>query len=155
MSFICFKTFIGNLYITEKNGFISNISNTPQKDDVFLESCLLIKAKEQILEYFAKQRTTFNLPLNPLGSSFQILVWDQLKKIPYGQTVSYADIAKKINSSPRAIGMACSKNPLPLVVPCHRVIAKNGSLGGFSGFDGVNSKQTLIAFEADLLKQSF
>ena len=148
MAFIHLETSLGKLYITAKDGFISNIGNTPQKEDVFCENNLLIQAKQQINEYFEGQRMSFNLPLNPCGTVFQKLVWQNMLAIPYSQTISYGDISKKINSSPRAVGLACGKNPIPIIIPCHRVIGKNGQLGGYSGFNGVKDKEFLLNLEA-------
>ncbi|MBL4661229.1 MAG: methylated-DNA--[protein]-cysteine S-methyltransferase [Alcanivoracaceae bacterium] len=102
---------------------------------------------QQLDEYFAKQRTLFDLKLNPQGTDFQRQVWKQLQKIEYGKTKYYAEIANEINSpkAARAIGMANNKNPIPIIIPCHRVIGKNGSLTGFAG--GLDVKQQLLSLE--------
>jgi methylated-DNA-[protein]-cysteine S-methyltransferase len=102
---------------------------------------------QQLDEYFAKQRQQFELKLNPQGTDFQKQVWCQLQKIPFGQTKYYAEIAAEINSpkAARAIGMANNKNPIPIIIPCHRVIGKNGSLTGFAG--GLDIKQQLLGLE--------
>jgi methylated-DNA-[protein]-cysteine S-methyltransferase len=102
---------------------------------------------QQLDEYFAKTRKTFDLKLNPQGTDFQKQVWQQLQKIEYGQTKYYAEIADEINNpkAARAIGMANNKNPIPIIIPCHRVIGKNGSLTGFAS--GLDIKQQLLGLE--------
>ncbi len=102
---------------------------------------------QQLQQYFDKQRQHFDLKLNPVGTDFQQSVWGCLQKIPYGQTQYYAQIAEALDSpkAARAIGMANNKNPIPIIIPCHRVIGKNGSLTGFAG--GLDIKQRLLALE--------
>jgi methylated-DNA-[protein]-cysteine S-methyltransferase len=101
----------------------------------------------QLNEYFNNQRTTFNLKLNPQGTDFQKSVWKRLEKIPFAQTKYYGQIAHEIGNpkASRAIGMANNKNPIPIIIPCHRVIGKNGSLTGFAG--GLTVKQQLLDLE--------
>jgi methylated-DNA-[protein]-cysteine S-methyltransferase len=101
----------------------------------------------QLDQYFNKSRKTFNLKLNPKGTDFQQQVWSELQNIEYGQTNSYLDIAEKIGNpkASRAVGMANNKNPIPIIIPCHRVIGKNGSLVGFAG--GLSVKQKLLELE--------
>lgn len=90
------------------------------------------KICQQLNGYFAESGTAINLPLQTVGTAFQQRVWRALQAIPVGETISYGDLAKKLNSSARAVGNACRANPLPVIVPCHRVVAKTG-LGGYSG----------------------
>ncbi len=106
---------------------------------------------QQLDEYFSKEREVFNLKLNPQGTAFQKQVWKRLEKIPFGQTKYYGQIAQEIGSpkASRAIGMANNKNPIPIIIPCHRVIVKNGSLTGFAG--GLNVKQKLLNIETKQL----
>ena len=101
----------------------------------------------QLEEYFAGTRTTFDLPLDPVGTAFQRDVWRALLSIPYGETRSYADIARAIGrpTATRAVGAANGRNPIPIVTPCHRVIGSNGTLTGFGG--GLPNKQLLLALE--------
>jgi methylated-DNA-[protein]-cysteine S-methyltransferase len=103
----------------------------------------------QLAEYFAGERQKFDLKLAPKGTTFQQNVWQELQKIPFGQTASYGEIAKRIGNSKasRAVGMANGKNPIPIIVPCHRVIGKDGSLTGFSG--GLDIKKQLLKLEND------
>jgi len=104
-------------------------------------------AREQFEEYFAGTRQTFDLPLHPIGTEFQCDVWEELGRIPYGVTISYGELARRIGkpAAVRAVGAANGRNPLPIVRPCHRVIGANGSLTGFSG--GLPTKQFLLALE--------
>jgi methylated-DNA-[protein]-cysteine S-methyltransferase len=109
---------------------------------------ILCETERQLSEYFAGIRTQFDLPLEARGSEFEKKVWRALEKIPYGKTRSYLDLARAIGSPKacRAVGAANSRNPLPIVVPCHRVIGANGKLTGFAG--GLDRKATLLAHEA-------
>lgn len=108
----------------------------------------LAEARRQLAAYFAGERRDFSLPLAPQGSPFQLRVWKALQRIPYGETTSYGEIAAAIGApgSARAVGAANGANPLPIVVPCHRVIGANGSLTGYGG--GIQRKKALLALEA-------
>lgn len=109
---------------------------------------LLRRAERELQEYFAGQRRQFDLPLAPQGTPFQQSVWQALRQIPYGQTASYKQIAQAIGhpTACRAVGGANNKNPLPIFIPCHRVIGAGGSLTGYAG--GLDLKQGLLALEA-------
>ena len=109
---------------------------------------ILLAAERQLGEYFSGARTQFDLPLQPEGSEFQKQVWQALRAIPFGQTRSYLDLAKAVGSAKaaRAVGAANGKNPLSIIVPCHRVIGSDGSLTGFAG--GLDTKAALLAHEA-------
>jgi methylated-DNA-[protein]-cysteine S-methyltransferase len=109
-------------------------------------SPLLAEAARQLAAYFAGRLSHFDLPLAPAGSPFEARVWSAMQAIPYGETRSYGDLAQAIGSAPRAVGGACGKNPIPIVIPCHRVLAKTG-LGGYSGSGGFATKQSLLALE--------
>ena len=111
------------------------------------ETPLLLEAMQQLEDYFDGSRKSFDLPLAPQGTAFQQKVWAALRQIPFGQVLRYGDLAKLVSSAPRAIGGACGKNPIPIIIPCHRVIASNGGLGGYSGLDGLESKQFLLDLE--------
>jgi methylated-DNA-[protein]-cysteine S-methyltransferase len=108
---------------------------------------ILLETERQLAEYFSGKRIDFDLPLQPGGSEFQKKVWRALREIPFGQTRSYRDLAKAVGSSKaaRAVGAANGKNPLSIVVPCHRVVGANGSLTGFAG--GLETKAALLALE--------
>jgi methylated-DNA-[protein]-cysteine S-methyltransferase len=107
--------------------------------------------KTQLASYFAGRRREFDLPLNMAGSPFQRRVWDALRKIPYGETVSYGELARRLRvpASPRAVGVANANNPICVIVPCHRVIGADGSLTGFAG--GLERKRLLLDLEAGVL----
>jgi methylated-DNA-[protein]-cysteine S-methyltransferase len=104
-------------------------------------------AIQQITEYLSGARTIFDLVLHPGGTEFQKNVWKALQEIPYGQTRSYQDIARAIGNekAQRAVGLANNKNPIPLIIPCHRVVRKNGDIGGYGS--GVDIKRALLAIE--------
>jgi methylated-DNA-[protein]-cysteine S-methyltransferase len=106
-------------------------------------------ARQQLNEYFAGKRKHFDLPLKLNGTEFQLQVLDELQRIPYGETTSYGDIANRIGrpKAVRAVGAANGRNPIPIIVPCHRVIGSNGSLTGFGG--GLGAKQALLRLEAE------
>ncbi len=112
------------------------------------------QAANQLQEYLAGKRRQFDLPLEPEGSEFQKRVWEAVQDIPYGQTRSYSDIAEAIGqpSAYRAVGGASNKNPLPIVIPCHRVISTNGALGGYVG--GTKIKSFLLDLEKRSLAES-
>ncbi len=105
------------------------------------------QTKEQLTEYFEGKREAFTIPLNIVGTDFQKLVWAELQKIPYGKTASYKQIAQNINNpkAVRAVGTANSKNKIPIIIPCHRVIGNNGKLSGYAG--GVWRKEKLLEIE--------
>lgn len=108
---------------------------------------LFRETRRQLGEYFAGQRQTFQLPLNPGGSDFQRRVWKQLCEIPYGTTITYRVLAERVGAPKgfQAVGQANGRNPLPILIPCHRVVAANGTLGGYSG--GLERKQLLLRVE--------
>lgn len=112
------------------------------------EPAALAEPRSQILEYFARERTTFELRLALVGTPFQKRVWEALRSIPYGTTTSYREIAFRIGapSAPRAVGLANGRNPISVIVPCHRVVGSNGSLTGYGG--GLERKRALLDLEA-------
>jgi methylated-DNA-[protein]-cysteine S-methyltransferase len=109
---------------------------------------ILLETERQLSEYFAGKRTRFDLPLQPYGTEFQKKVWQALREIPFGKTKSYLDLARAVGSpeASRAVGAANSKNPISIVVPCHRVVGADGALTGFAG--GLERKAALLALEA-------
>ncbi|HEY9200630.1 MAG TPA: methylated-DNA--[protein]-cysteine S-methyltransferase [Gammaproteobacteria bacterium] len=114
-----------------------------------IEDPLLQQALQQILAYLQAPQFVFDLPLNPRGTSFQQSVWRYLRSIPAGEVRTYGEVAAALNSSPRAVGNACRRNPLPLVIPCHRVVSAAG-IGGFSGHTAgtqIDTKRQLLAHE--------
>ena len=115
---------------------------------------LLRQARQQLAEYFAGDRLTFDLPLAPRGTAFQRDVWQMLASITYGDTISYAQLASRIGkpSATRAVGAANGRNPLPIVLPCHRVIGADGSLTGFGG--GLPTKRFLLELEGAIAREA-
>jgi len=113
---------------------------------------VLDSARRQLDQYFAGRLQTFDLPLAPSGTDFQRKIWALLQKIPYGQTSTYAELAKMIGqpTACRAVGAANGRNPLPIVIPCHRVISSSGKLTGYAG--GLEAKQALLELEGAMVK---
>ena len=142
---ISFNTKFGWISAIEENGKITEIKFFKTKN--VGKSLILKKLKKMINKYFSKQETSFNLPLEIKGSLLQKKIWRELIKIPYGKTKSYGDIAKIVKTSPRYVGNVCGQNKHLLVVPCHRVIRTDGSLGGFSSSGGLGIKKRLLSLE--------
>jgi methylated-DNA-[protein]-cysteine S-methyltransferase len=140
---------LGEVTISEDGGAIVALDWGRGRDQE--ATPLLRQARDQLQEYFDGKRMSFDLPLAPEGSDFQKRVWAALCAIPPGETRSYADIARTIGSAPRAVGGANGANPIPLFIPCHRVIAADGSLGGYSGGDGPATKRYLLDHESRAL----
>ena len=137
---------IGILKITINNDEIISLCTSNK----FIKSKLSIfeqKILKQLDEYFLGKRTHFDIKINPSGTPFQKLVWKELTHIEYGQTKSYSEIARRINkpNSQRAVGNACNKNPILIMIPCHRVTKKNFEIGGF--VIGTKAKETLLSLE--------
>jgi methylated-DNA-[protein]-cysteine S-methyltransferase len=113
---------------------------------------LVAETVRQLHAYFARDLKEFALPLRPAGTPFQLRVWDELRKIGYGEVATYGEIARRLGMSPaasRAVGLANGRNPIPIVVPCHRVVGANGTLTGYAG--GLERKQLLLDLEQDAL----
>ncbi|MFN9336812.1 MAG: methylated-DNA--[protein]-cysteine S-methyltransferase [Alphaproteobacteria bacterium] len=140
---------LGEVTISEDGGAIVALDWGRGRDQE--ATPLLRKARDQLQEYFDGKRLRFDLPLAPEGSAFQKRVWAALCDIPAGETRSYADVARVLGSAPRAVGGANGANPIPLFIPCHRVIAADGSLGGYSGGDGPATKRYLLDHESRAL----
>jgi len=138
---------VGQLTIDESDGAIVAIrwSDVPAGNG----SPLLAEAARQLSAYFDGGLHRFDLPLAPAGSPFEARVWVAMQAIPYGETRCYGDLAQAVGSAPRAVGRACGRNPIPIVIPCHRVLARGG-LGGYSGEGGLATKQHLLALEGAL-----
>jgi methylated-DNA-[protein]-cysteine S-methyltransferase len=149
MNFYQFETPFGLMALGEENGAIVRLylpgDGVPRL--MSRPTPLLEKAEQQLQEYFAGKRASFNLPLAPQGTPFQQKVWSALKTIPYGQTRSYKDIAIAVDRPQgfQAVGQANSNNPIPIFIPCHRVISADGSIGGWRG--GPEMKQALLDLE--------
>lgn len=146
MAQLSLHTPLGDLTVSEEDGAIVALDWGHGRDQT--ETPLLKRARDQLQDYFDGTRTAFDLPLAPHGTDFQRRVWDALLRIPSGETRSYLDIAREVGCrAPRAIGQANGANPIPILIPCHRVVAADGSLGGYSGGEGEATKLYLLDLE--------
>lgn len=150
MNHIRYHSPIGLLTLVEEtNALIAVSFDTEEPADIgqACETPVLKEAAKQLDEYFSSSRTVFTLPLRMQGTEFQNSVWNALQTIPYGKTLTYGDIAKQIKraNAQRAVGNANNKNPIPIIVPCHRVIGASGNLVGYGG--GLDKKQYLLDLE--------
>ena len=142
-----YKSPIGFLEIICENNFLISLQLVKNIGKSSIETDFTKNIKMQLAEYFSGKRKNFDIKISPKGTTFQRLVWNELLKIPYGKTKSYSEIAENIGNknAQRAVGNACNKNPIMIIIPCHRVIAKDGNIGGFACGNAV--KQTLLALE--------
>ncbi len=143
---------IGRIGITEKDGKITNVYITSKEllqDTQLCETPLLKEAARQLKSYFAGELKEFSLPLEPSGTDFMKQVWAALCGIPYGKTATYGEIAERVGrpKAARAVGLANNRNPIPIFIPCHRVIGADGSLTGYAG--GLDMKKKLLDLEKD------
>lgn len=136
---------LGEVTLSEEDGAIVALDWGRGRDQA--ATPLLRAARAQLHDYFDGRRTGFDLPLNPRGTAFQRRVWDALRRIPPGETRSYRDLARELRTAARAVGQANGRNPIPILIPCHRVVAADGSLGGYSGGDGPDTKRFLLGVE--------
>ncbi|MGJ9411241.1 methylated-DNA--[protein]-cysteine S-methyltransferase [Aeromicrobium sp. CF4.19] len=139
---------IGGLRLHTSAGLLTAVEFDAEPRGTRRAETVLDDAQHQLEEYFAGERTTFDLPLANDGTEFQRKVWGELRRIPFGETVTYGEIARSLGYEPgisRAVGAANGANPLPVVVPCHRVIGANGTLTGYAG--GPDRKRTLLELE--------
>jgi methylated-DNA-[protein]-cysteine S-methyltransferase len=141
---------VGRLVIAEAAGAIVAIGWGAEPDGE--APPLLGEARRQLVAYFAGRLGCFELPLAPAGTPFERRVWAAMQEIPYGETRRYGELAMEVGSAPRAIGRACGHNPIPIVIPCHRVLARGG-IGGYSGGAGLPTKRALLALEAAAVPQ--
>lgn len=148
--FYTYDSPIGRITVYSDENAVSAISTqNPKKSAEQRETPVIKETGRQLAEYFSGIRKSFDLPLAPSGTTFQQKVWRALTEIPYGQTRTYKQIAEAIGNpaASRAVGMANNRNPLMIVVPCHRVIGASGKLVGYAG--GLGMKETLLALEAE------
>lgn len=136
---------VGRLRLDETGGALTAIAWDEDRSHGN-GSALLDEAARQLEAYFEGRLQRFELPLAPAGTAFELRVWQAMRQIPAGQTRSYGELAMEVGSAPRAIGRACGRNPIPIVIPCHRVLARNG-IGGYSGGDGLPTKRFLLDLE--------
>lgn len=141
---------IGTMVATASENAITSLDFTDATAQI-ITSChpLLLRLKEELYEYFEGKRHTFTLPLSPQGTPFQKQVWETLLTIPYGETISYAEEAERFGNPKaiRAVASANGRNPIAILIPCHRVIASGGGLGGYSG--GIEKKEFLLQLEKE------
>ena len=145
MNKLSFKTSIGWISLSEKNNLITSVKFGKQKNKGKNE--ILDKLKKQIIEFTKGKRKKFSIKLNIEGTILQKKIWKQLINIKYGSTKTYGDIANILHTSPRYVGNVCGQNNHLLIIPCHRVVRSDGSLGGFSGLGGVKLKKKLLKLE--------
>ena len=149
MEFLVFDTPLGQMALAEEEGALTRLflpgEGIPRL--VSRETPLLSKGRDEILAYLWGERRSFDLPLDPMGTPFQQAVWAELRRIPYGETRSYAQVAAGIGKpkAVRAVGQANHRNPLPIFIPCHRVIGASGKLTGYGG--GLDLKEKLLELE--------
>ncbi|MBY6058142.1 methylated-DNA--[protein]-cysteine S-methyltransferase [Leisingera daeponensis] len=143
MIFASLDTPVGPLSVAERDGAIVRLDWTARSEG---KSALLDRALEQLRAYFAAELTEFDLPLQVEGSEFQRAVCDAMLAIPFGETRTYGGLAKDLGAPPQPVGNACGGNPIPVIIPCHRVLGASG-LGGFSGKGGVETKVALLKHE--------
>lgn len=139
---------VGDITISIEGGAVVSLNWGWARDQA--GDNLLLTAKAQLEDYFDGDARAFDLPLQPAGTEFQRRVWSLMEEIPYGGTMTYGQMSDRLNSSARAVGMACGANPIPLIIPCHRVLAAKG-MGGYSGDGGVETKVALLRLEGVLL----
>ena len=149
------KSPFGNWLLTSYDNYLIRVDLITEEEKVFNEtlSPLLIKTKEQLTEYFKGERKEFDIPLKLIGTDFQIRVWEELLKIPYGTYLSYQKLAINVGNEKafRAVGQANNKNPISIIVPCHRVFAKNEKLVGFG--NGIEIQKALLELEGQNISQ--
>ena len=150
---LCMHSPLGDLTVTEEDGAIISLDWGWVPSEWQSETPLLKKAIEQLNEYFDGDRVDFDLPLNPPGSEFQKAVCQAMVEIPGGSTKSYGEIARQIEGSAQAVGNACGLNPIPIIIPCHRVLAAGKEMGGFSAPGGVDTKKIILELENALPPQ--
>jgi len=142
---------LGGLVLTANTDAIVEIGWTDATPTEAFASPLLAEAARQLAAYFADPTAPFSLPLNPAGDAFEKAVWREMCAIPVGLTATYGDIGDATGRPARAVGGACGRNPIPIVIPCHRVVGADGRMVGYSGRGGVETKRWLLQHEGALL----
>ena len=145
MNILSFNCSLGWITLFEENNSITSIKFGKNKNRG--KNPVLTKLKKQIIEFSKGKRKFFSVNLDIKGSVLQKKIWKELRNIKYGKTKTYGDIAKILRTSPRYVGNVCGQNNHLLVVPCHRVVRSDGTLGGFSGLGGIKLKQKLLKLE--------
>lgn len=155
MSYVVLESPLGPLTVFEEDGAIVALEygRAPKRRSLSGGHAgpLLKEVAAQLEGYFAGKLQQFDLPLAPEGTPFQKSVWRRIAQIPRGAVRTYGELAEALNSAPRAVGQACGANPIPIIVPCHRVVGGAGRVGGYSGGEGAQTKRFLLAREGALL----
>jgi len=138
---------LGTIELRETNGFLTDLNFRPGPKGGTSHSEVLRQAAFELEEYFAGKRSVFDLPLDPVGTPFQLEVWRALRDVPFGETAAYGEIARRIGrpAASRAVGAANGRNPISIIIPCHRIIGAGGDLTGYGG--GLNRKEWLLRHE--------
>jgi methylated-DNA-[protein]-cysteine S-methyltransferase len=142
---------VGDLTVSEEAGRIVAVDWGWGRDQS--ETPVLLRARDALHAYFDGEPVTFDLPLAPEGTAYRQRVWAALRRIPLGEVRTYAEIAREAGGGPRSVGGANASNPIPILIPCHRVVA-TGGLGGYSGGDGLDTKRALLELEARTLERA-
>jgi len=142
---LIFNSPIGLLTLVETDSTITSLEWRKSRSNQ--ETTILLLAKKELAQYFGGELAEFTAPLDPSGTAFQRRVWKTIMGIPYGEQWTYSDIANILNTSPRAVGGACGRNPIPVIIPCHRVVGSNGALTGYTAADGIKTKSFLLEHE--------
>lgn len=145
--FYHYNTLLGDITIITSNGFLIGLKFGKENFDIEEETDLIKKTKKQVDQYLMGTRKLFNIPIKLIGTDFQVKVWKELKKIEYGKCISYQELANRVKNKDyaRAVGMANNKNPILIIIPCHRVIGKGGNLLGYAS--GIDTKIKLLEIE--------
>lgn len=153
MTQLSFHSPVGDLTLSEEDGKIVSLDWgwSCESQQYSRETAILAKAKALLDDYFDGKNPQFTLPLAPAGTDFQKKVWLAMVSISYGKSMTYGEVSKIIGSHPRAVGTACGLNPIPIIIPCHRVMGKDGKLTGYSGGEGVTTKKYLLDLEKHTL----
>ncbi|ETA80330.1 methylated-DNA--[protein]-cysteine S-methyltransferase [Youngiibacter fragilis] len=148
------KSNLGNIELEAEDGALTGLAFTSKPLEAPPAGSVLEEAARQLDEYFKGQRKEFTIPLAPHGTSFQERVWKELLNIPYGEAISYGELARRCDNpnAARAIGGAVGKNPIGVIIPCHRIISGDGTLGGYTG--GTDFKKLLLKLEGVTWKQA-
>jgi methylated-DNA-[protein]-cysteine S-methyltransferase len=153
MPFTIFDSPLGKLtLVADADGTLRHLyfpGTAPALDPADQDPGALARATEQLTQYFAGERTAFELELELAGTTFQRSVWEALRTIPYGETTTYGALARELEAQPRAVGAAVGATPIPIIVPCHRVVGSDGSLTGYGG--GLPRKRALLDLETGVL----
>lgn len=144
------STPVGALTLSSNGHAITRVT-WPRSDDITTDcesEPILEAAALEIRKYFSGMLTEFRVPVHLEGSALQLGVWKAIRAIPFGRVLTYGDVAKAIGSEPQAVGTACGQNPIPVIVPCHRIVGAGGRLTGFSGGAGIETKSFLLDLES-------